>query len=594
MQIDADKKSRQSLVIDSATRQINTYLTSSAACGYSFATGVNLNNGDSLEIKDKNDQTKFKATDKIGENTTIKSINVVPPTNNTINETRYPFKVMVIFEKKINGLKVPTKRSLSVIGNIDGSGNISNCISYETTAIADGIARACTGIGGTYNTTSGECDPTVANTAPGSSCEEVKTGTIRYNTVIGGIEFCNNQTPPVWQQTGSGANGSIFQLKDMNAYYSTGKVGIGTDGPKSNLHIFKARAVDNPVENEDSLLTLENNDNAYLTFKTPRNKEQGIRFEAPLLGGNGEQGGGIFYKEASLHFRSEDLSRSNMILTYAGRLGIGKDIVTPQAGLHVTSANNSSSTDRGAMMGSTDANASIELKTQGSGSGTSHIDFGHAGDDYDGRIIYSNLHDRMEFYTNSNYAMGIEDNGYVAIGPSRFIPSHILHIKGVARSAQASWATSSDARVKENILGLPDGLEKIMALRPVHYNYIDEYIASRPALAGLKTGFIAQEVAIVDPTMVNYIKEKVGNEEIEDFNILSIDNMIPLLVGATQTQQLQIVKNLEMFKKMHTGLAERVSTSEEEIKLLMIKNHKILEEIKRLTKVVNELINKVK
>lgn len=61
--------------------------------------------------------------------------------------------------------------------------------------------------------------------------------------------------------------------------------------------------------------------------------------------------------------------------------------------------------------------------------------------------------------------------------------------------SQATFISTSDARLKENIVNLPSQLSNIMALRPVEF----DYIASR----GHQIGFIAQEVQEIYPDLVS-------------------------------------------------------------------------------------------
>ena len=95
-------------------------------------------------------------------------------------------------------------------------------------------------------------------------------------------------------------------------------------------------------------------------------------------------------------------------------------------------------------------------------------------------------------------------------------------------SNSSSWATVSDQRVKENIVGITDGLEKIVALRPVTF----DYITSKEHNAG----FIAQEFQTVLPDQVKLVKarpeeaELVGEDEIYSIQ----QNLVPYLVKAIQ------------------------------------------------------------
>ena len=61
----------------------------------------------------------------------------------------------------------------------------------------------------------------------------------------------------------------------------------------------------------------------------------------------------------------------------------------------------------------------------------------------------------------------------------------------------AAFGSFSDRRLKENIVDLPSQLSKIMALRPVEFDYIES------EGGGHQTGFIAQEIQEVYPDTVS-------------------------------------------------------------------------------------------
>ena len=93
-------------------------------------------------------------------------------------------------------------------------------------------------------------------------------------------------------------------------------------------------------------------------------------------------------------------------------------------------------------------------------------------------------------------------------------------------SNSSTWATTSDQRVKENIVEITNGLEKIVALRPVTF----DYITSKEHNAG----FIAQDFQNVLPDQVKKVKarpeeaELVGEDEIYSIQ----QNLVPYLVNA--------------------------------------------------------------
>jgi hypothetical protein len=136
----------------------------------------------------------------------------------------------------------------------------------------------------------------------------------------------------------------------------------------------------------------------------------------------------------------------------------------------------------------------------------------------------------------------IYNGGYVGIGTTS--PTHILHVTGIARSAQSTWATSSDARVKENIHKIEGSLAVIEQLRPVSYNYKNDYVRDNQAMAGMQRGFVAQEVKEVLPEMVTTCTESFAGKTIKDFHLLNTSDLTPFLVAAMQEQQ-ELIRKLE-------------------------------------------------
>jgi hypothetical protein len=101
-------------------------------------------------------------------------------------------------------------------------------------------------------------------------------------------------------------------------------------------------------------------------------------------------------------------------------------------------------------------------------------------------------------------------------------------------SNSSTWATTSDQRVKENIVEITNGLEKIVALRPVEFDYITNKEHN--------AGFIAQEFQNVLPDQVKLVKarpeeaELVGEDEIYTIQ----QNLTPYLVKAIQELKAEL------------------------------------------------------
>ena len=121
-----------------------------------------------------------------------------------------------------------------------------------------------------------------------------------------------------------------------------------------------------------------------------------------------------------------------------------------------------------------------------------------------------------------------------------------------------SQRTTSDRRVKKDILDLPSSLAAIRALRPVSFNYDTEKLPMNPALANGHAGFIAQEVLDVLPLLVSY-DSAVG------FYSMDYISLIPYLTKALQEQDALLQQQqtlLESYAEALADLAERVSDME--------------------------------
>lgn len=102
-------------------------------------------------------------------------------------------------------------------------------------------------------------------------------------------------------------------------------------------------------------------------------------------------------------------------------------------------------------------------------------------------------------------------------------------------------ATTSDRRLKENIMPLNYGLKEILKLNPVSYNF------KNIPLPKTNIGLIAQEVQDV-------ISEIVCNcDDQNDMLALDYTSLIPVLIKALQEQQAQIEDLKSQFKELQNA-----------------------------------------
>jgi hypothetical protein len=79
-----------------------------------------------------------------------------------------------------------------------------------------------------------------------------------------------------------------------------------------------------------------------------------------------------------------------------------------------------------------------------------------------------------------------------------------------------TWTDNSDSRIKENIQTITGGLDKICQLRPVSFNFIEEYCDCFNVDHNIKNGFIAQEYETVFPDAIGAGNILYGDEIVEE------------------------------------------------------------------------------
>ena len=84
--------------------------------------------------------------------------------------------------------------------------------------------------------------------------------------------------------------------------------------------------------------------------------------------------------------------------------------------------------------------------------------------------------------------------------------SHKLDVTGTAGlSTGTAWTNTSDSRIKTNVQNIENALDKINGLRPVSFNYTEDYLSVHAEVDGSKryNSFIAQEYGEVFPDAVS-------------------------------------------------------------------------------------------
>jgi len=166
-------------------------------------------------------------------------------------------------------------------------------------------------------------------------------------------------------------------------------------------------------------------------------------------------------------------------------------------------------------------------------------------------------------------SLRLNDNGRVHVVPSGgALSTHTFSVSGTAakNDGSSSWSTFSDARLKTNIEKYTDGLELVKKIKPVWFNYINDYgFQADKRVAGV----LAQDLQKVAPYMVEEAEISQTNDKGEiiksgKFLSINIDALRYAMVNAIQEQQAMI-EDLQEDKSDLKNEVERLSRENESL-----------------------------
>ena len=143
------------------------------------------------------------------------------------------------------------------------------------------------------------------------------------------------------------------------------------------------------------------------------------------------------------------------------------------------------------------------------------------------------------FQTGAAERMRITSGGNVGIGtPS---PSFQLQLSNdsAAKPGSPLWTVSSDIRIKENVRPYTDGIDKLMQINPVYYDYNGKAGFS---ITKDNIGIIAQEMQEVLPNTIKTFNAKLNEEDEEETELLSFNanELIYVLINSVKELKAEI------------------------------------------------------
>tara|TARA_R110002020_G_scaffold355145_1_gene567874 strand:- start:200 stop:1762 length:1563 start_codon:yes stop_codon:yes gene_type:complete len=324
-----------------------------------------------------------------------------------------------------------------------------------------------------------------------------------------------------------------------------GKVGIGTTSPDVKLHVFGGDSGATSFDAGD-LITIENSDSVALNLITP-SSNQGLI----LFSDNGTRGIGLIgynHSENSLRFHTNNAERMRISSGSDGIVGIG--VSDPKSHIHTHIASSGGAYHQ-FTNASTNANSDDGWKIG-------------IHDDENFIIWGQESAESFRVYNNGAYRFTIDHNGSVGIPAaakfyldgisdtymSEYSANEFEIQTGGARRFALSGGNAyfsgsvnanhnfSDERLKENIVVIPNALEKVTSLRGITF--------TRKSDKSVGTGLIAQELEKVLPEAVFASKtiDSLEDPDAEEYKGIRYETTVGLLVEAIKELEERI-KTLE-------------------------------------------------
>lgn len=406
-------------------------------------------------------------------------------------------------------------------------------------------------------------------------------GIIKYRTGIELLNDINGQSLLTNPITGTGTPNYLSKftgsgtLGNSQIFDNGTNVGIGTTNPSTNLHILGNASrispsvrvthdvgfVNQSIEVIGSIFDrggiVSVDEDANLIFK------RGLS-ESMRINGSGNVGIGTTSPQARLDVRAQGDLATDVVLRVRNSTDTQDFLVVNGAG-DVGIGTTSPSTNLHVLGNSFSVNPSARI-THDPGFSPEFIELS-AGAFAGGGIISVGSTSSIIFRRDSNESMRIDGAGNVGIGTSS--PSTRFYVKESTigetamtvqvnesisagavlidfknnggstvgsiyyNGSSTNYNTSSDYRLKENVVKIDGALERLKLLKPVNFNFIN-------SPERIVDGFIAHEVQEVIPEAVTGKKDELDKYGNPKYQGIDQSKIVPLLTAALQEAVMKI------------------------------------------------------
>ena len=269
---------------------------------------------------------------------------------------------------------------------------------------------------------------------------------------------------------------------------------------------------------------------------------------APAIKGT-DANSGISYASDTVNINTGGATRATV--NSAGRFLVGTT-TAGDGGLHQFTIGDSSHTGI-TLRGGTSSNGNIYFADGTSGA-----------DEYRGYVQYQHGSDALAFGTAAATRMLINSGGRVLIGTASPVANGVFEVVGNIGfndclvgyrrtnddtsnraftrfqssngtqigfigmgSSSVSYNTSSDYRIKENVVAISDGITRLKTLKPSRFNFLSDTSTTLD-------GFLAHEVSSIVPEAITGEKDAVDSDDKPIYQGIDQSKLVPLLTAALQ------------------------------------------------------------